>query len=218
MILSSVGSLLALLSGDSTESASIVSTSSILTPTLSTTTTIISNSIFSQESIGIILALLGVFLQAIFMVVVKHLTHSYRIETDDILFWTSVPTIVISSWGVESISNIFTPVVKLSMGDFIFFWIFSTLRLVAHASQVVGIKHVGAAVSSALMPSRLISSIAISMVLLDEPMPTLLQWIGMLIVFIVVSVYLVNIAKAEKQKTNLTAKEHHQNQINEANV
>ena len=47
------------------------------------------------------------------------------------------------------------------------------------------------------MPSRLIISIVSSVILLDEPIPNFVQLIGIVLVFVVVSLYLFNIVSVE---------------------
>ena len=61
-----------------------------------------------ESNFGLFLAFVGTLLQALFMVVVKHLTTHCKIETEEMLFYSAIPTVIIKGFVLTQCSPLKT--------------------------------------------------------------------------------------------------------------
>jgi len=154
----------------------------------------------NNTSFGIGLAFFGTLLQSIYMIYVKKTTSEYKLHPNVLLFFVGTPSILLSFVSLMVYPIDFTSFYLLNTRDWILFIIFAFIRLIAHVAQTNSISHLGAPFDATLMPSRVFSSLLLSVFLLNEETPTSVQICGMIVVLLTVTFYLSKINNESKAK------------------
>ena len=140
--------------------------------------------------LGISLALLGSFLLALYMLLVRR-SAQHRITAETLLVVQLVALAVTGWTGSLLLGESWLPWTQLNAFDWLIFGlvVFGVL-IGANVGQIGAIRHLGASLVSSTMAWRLVSAIVVGALLLDERLSSLWQVAGVVLVLVTITWYL----------------------------
>ena len=138
---------------------------------------------------GVILTCVSIVFFSLGFVVIKKLG-SLKVGSEDILFWSCFPPSLVYLATSLAVGENWSPFLAMTRGEWLVFfcYVFFTTFLSFYI-QAAAIQRLGAPMVSSFMPTRIISTTLTSMYFLDESI-TLLQLLGILAIFVCLSLYL----------------------------